>query len=107
VESRGRTYRKTWRWIQLAIELKATLPRVCTICNRYLDPDLHPNHKHAATVDHITELQDGGDPYDPSNLTLVCRSCNSSKGNRNQRRRRQDQFRAKARARELNPSRAW
>ena len=30
-------------------------------------------------VDHVTRLQDGGDPWDPSNLQTLCRSCHVSK----------------------------
>lgn len=110
-ESRGRTYRKTWRWIQLSQRIKRTRPLVCTYehCRypRTINPDLPWNHRLAATVDHIVELEDDGDPYDETNLTIVHRSCNSSKANRNQQRRRQDALRGKARTRELNPSRAW
>ena len=112
VESRGRAYRKTWRWIQLSRHIKATRPLVCTYehCRnpggRHLNPDLPWNHRWAATVDHIVELEDDGDPYDETNLTIVCRSCNSVKANANQKRRRQDTFRQRARARELT-SRTW
>ena len=32
------------------------------------------------TVDHVVPLAAGGAPLDPGNLTVLCRSCNSSKG---------------------------
>jgi 5-methylcytosine-specific restriction endonuclease McrA len=32
------------------------------------------------TVDHIQSLKQGGARLDPSNLRVLCRSCNSSKG---------------------------
>lgn len=106
-ESRGRAFRKTYRWQKLCRQMRATHPPVCCICNRYIDLTLPHNHRHAFTVDHIHEIEDGGDPFDPTNLQVVCRSCNSSKGNRNQRRRRQDRIRQQAAAREFNPSRSW
>jgi 5-methylcytosine-specific restriction endonuclease McrA len=106
-ESRGRQYRKTWRWQQLSRTMRTLLAPVCGICGRHIDLTLPHNHPRAWTLDHIIELEDNGDPFDASNLRPACRACNSSKGNKNQRRRRQEQFRQQARRRELNPSRAW
>ena len=37
----------------------------------------------ATHVDHIVDWQDGGPPYDPSNLRAACKSCNTAQ--RNQR----------------------
>jgi 5-methylcytosine-specific restriction endonuclease McrA len=112
-ESRGKSYRKTWKWIQLAQTIKATWPPVCTYedCKnpggRTIDLTLPPRHRWAHSVDHIVELEDGGDPFDLSNLTVLCRSCNSRKANARQKARRQARFRQRARAMELNPSRNW
>jgi 5-methylcytosine-specific restriction endonuclease McrA len=112
-ESRGRQYRKTWRWIQLSQRMRTVLPPVCTFedCRnpngRIIDLTLPHNHRWAWTLDHLVELQDGGDPYDPANLCVKCRACNSTKGRRNQVRLQQEGFRQRARARELNPSRTW
>jgi 5-methylcytosine-specific restriction endonuclease McrA len=52
----------------------------------------------ADTGDHIVELEDGGAPFDPSNVQAACRSCNTSKRNTALARR------AKQAA---NPSRDW
>ena len=35
----------------------------------------------AVSVDHIVELQDGGDPFALANLQAACVSCNTRKGN--------------------------
>lgn len=45
--------------------------------------------EHATEVDHIVELVNGGDAYDPLNLRAACKHCNSSAGAtlRNRRRR--------------------
>lgn len=34
----------------------------------------------ADQVDHIVELANGGDKYDPANLRAACTHCNSSRG---------------------------
>ena len=106
-ESRGRSFRKTWRWQKLSRAMRSVLVPVCGICGRDIDLTLPYNHPRAWTLDHIHELQDNGDPFDVTNLRPACRSCNSSKGNHNQRRRKQQRFREQASARELNPSRRW
>lgn len=36
------------------------------------------------TADHITAVDNGGDPFDPANGRCLCRSCNSRKGNRDE-----------------------
>jgi 5-methylcytosine-specific restriction endonuclease McrA len=106
-ESRGRSIRKTWRWQQLSRRMRTVLDPVCGICGQHIDLTLPYNHPRAWTLDHIVELQDDGDPYNEANLRPACRACNSSKGNKTQRRRQQEQFRVKAAAQELNPSRSW
>jgi 5-methylcytosine-specific restriction protein A len=40
--------------------------------------DAHPASD--LTADHIVPLAAGGAPFDPSNLAVLCRSCNSTKG---------------------------
>jgi 5-methylcytosine-specific restriction endonuclease McrA len=51
--------------------LKA-LPKFCVVCESTED----------LTLDHVIPLTKGGEGFDPANLTTLCRSCNSSKGNR-------------------------
>jgi hypothetical protein len=41
---------------------------------------LHGKRTKATQVDHIVELDRGGDPFDRSNLVPSCASCNSSRG---------------------------
>jgi 5-methylcytosine-specific restriction protein A len=51
----------------------------------------------ANTVDHIVELEDGGAPYDLSNLQACCRPCNTAKRNAH----------LAARARRVRQMREW
>lgn len=57
------------RWKNLSRRLRRQQP-FCSNCGTTTD----------LTVDHITPLADGGDPYDLDNLDVLCRSCNSAKG---------------------------
>lgn len=118
-ESRGRTFRKTWRWIQLSRQMRTVLPPWCTYpaCDcptgRTIDLTLPPRTRWSWTLDHRHELQDGGDPYDPANLTAAHWRCNARKGAARQAARKQETFRMRARTIEartlqcLNPSREW
>lgn len=36
----------------------------------------------ATAVDHVIELQDGGEPFAPENLVACCMPCNTAKRNR-------------------------
>lgn len=53
----------------------------CQICDRAVEPALHPNHTFAATLDHLIPRSHGGSD-DPENLRLAHRICNSARGNR-------------------------
>jgi 5-methylcytosine-specific restriction endonuclease McrA len=66
-----------WRAIRKRTRDQATH---CELCGCWLDH--HANHRTAnyPTVDHIRPLHAGGDPYDESNLRVICRSCNCSLG---------------------------
>jgi 5-methylcytosine-specific restriction enzyme A len=48
-----------------------------------------PRHGHRIFCDHITELKDGGAPFDPKNILLRCSSCHVLKTNRERARRYQ------------------
>jgi len=50
--------------------LLATDPS-CAVCGHNDPADLE--------LDHITEVADGGDPYDPDNQTLLCKPCHRAK----------------------------
>lgn len=53
----------------------------CSICGRQ---GLKPNsnvRRDLATIDHIIELQDGGDWKDPINFRVACWPCNSGRNN--------------------------
>jgi 5-methylcytosine-specific restriction endonuclease McrA len=57
----------------------------CGWCGQPIDYELTrraARHRLAGTADHITELWQGGDPYDPANLTPMHRACNATKSNK-------------------------
>ena len=98
--------RSTARWQRLTAHLIATRAPHCQapICasphGRWIDVTLDRlRHPWSVQVDHIIELEDGGEPYDPDNLALTHRSCNIGKGNK-ARAQRNKQPR-------LRPSRDW
>jgi 5-methylcytosine-specific restriction endonuclease McrA len=66
----GRAWRSTHRWQTLRRQVLAEQPH-CTTCHTTTD----------LTVDHITPVSRGGDPYDRANCRTLCRSCNSRRGN--------------------------
>lgn len=63
---------RRWKTIQKAMVREQPW---CSTCQA--DRDL--------TVDHITPLCHGGDPWDRGNLRVLCRTCNSRKGARERR----------------------
>lgn len=56
------------RWKNLSRRLRRLQP-FCNHCGTADD----------LTVDHIIELEDGGEPYALDNLQVLCRSCNTRK----------------------------
>lgn len=76
--------RHTWQWQQLAAAIKANTPQpwTCHLCRRPINPDLTGDHRWGPTVDHIQPISRGGPAYDPDNLALAHRWCNTSKHNR-------------------------
>ena len=98
-------WRSTARWQRLAAHVLATHPPVCTaptcLCPTGRDIDLELDrlrHPWSAQVDHVHEIQHGGDMWDETNLGPIHRHCNIVKGKRT---RTQD---AQPR---LRPSRNW
>ena len=75
--------RHTWQWQKLAATIKARtpLPWTCHICHRPINPNLTGDHRWGPTIDHIQPISRGGEPYDPHNLALAHRWCNTSKNN--------------------------
>jgi hypothetical protein len=57
---------------------RRTLIRVGRICERC-------GHDQNLDVHHITALKDGGAPYDPHNLRVLCRSCHRTADHDNRR----------------------
>lgn len=59
---------------------RATPGYTCPRCRRPINWDLTWPHHYSPSVDHITELQDGGPPLDPNNAWTMHLRCNASKG---------------------------
>ena len=56
------------RWGRLRIATLKEANWRCSVCNAY-----------AREVDHIVPLENGGPPYDPENLQVLCRDCHKAK----------------------------
>lgn len=65
----NRAWRSTARWRHLRALIVEAQPW-CTTCGSTTD----------LTVDHTTPVHHGGAIYDPINLQVLCRPCNSRKG---------------------------
>jgi len=72
------------KWKRLREKLITARMYQCEQC-RSVTPskDLH--------ADHIHELSDGGDPFNPDNIRFLCRKCHSSKTLRARHRRHADE----------------
>lgn len=55
---------RTDKWRKARRMILVEAQHTCALCGRYAD-----------TVDHITPLAHGGDPYDLDNLRALCKSC--------------------------------
>lgn len=68
----------------LTKDLRASIYRrdrgTCCYCGCELHVGAHNSDPQAASIDHITARDNGGDLCNPKNLVAVCASCNSSKG---------------------------
>lgn len=71
---------RTPRWRALSASILAE--------HRRTNGDWCPGYQREAhmtsdlTVDHIVAMRNGGAPYDRTNLTVLCRSCNGRKAGR-------------------------
>jgi len=55
---------------------------ICQLCGEPVDPNLHPNHRYGATLDHIVCQSWTNEPdHSPANLRLSHRTCNSRRRN--------------------------
>ena len=61
---------RRWAAARRAVFRRAGLSPRCAECGRFSD---------RLEVDHVVALADSGQPYDPSNLQLLCRSCHIAK----------------------------
>lgn len=76
----GATGRSDARWLKLAARLRAEMAPICHRCGGDIDLTLDRNDRMSWTLDHITPLAYGGDPYDVGNLRPSHRSCNARGG---------------------------
>jgi len=67
----GSSVYNTEKWKTLSVKIRRKHP-YCFICSKK-DVKLY--------VDHIIELSDGGQPYELSNLQVLCASCHTTKTN--------------------------
>lgn len=81
------------RWWNAQAEVWSRPGSLCGRCGEFVDqaryndpnsPEYNPNHPMARSVGHIVDLQFGGAPYDPANLQLEHRRCNSKAGRASQ-----------------------
>jgi len=68
-----------WRQAQQAVFDTETH---CWLCGQPVDTRLHPRHPRARSVDHLQQLQHGGDPHARTNLRLAHLGENSARSNR-------------------------
>lgn len=73
----GAIGRSDAQWIRLSQRLRAEMEPVCHRCGDEIDLTLHHRDRMSWTLDHLTPMAEGGDPYDPGNLKPAHRSCNS------------------------------
>lgn len=71
---------------------------VCAAPSREIIFGLRPRHPLGPSLDHIIELQYGGEPYDPHNLRPAHLGCNVRKSNRLRKEQREGLLRLPRRA---------
>lgn len=76
----GKNIYKTTRWLNLRKHYVLLQP-LCEHCLKY---DIITEGK---IVDHIIELEDGGEPFDINNLQHLCHSCHNTKTGQEARKR--------------------
>lgn len=84
--AQGRKIYNSKQWIDLRKWYRANEP-LCRSCLERGEDEA------ASDLDHIVPLDEGGDPYDKSNLQPLCRQCHREKTAEENRRRRFRQFR--------------
>jgi len=68
----GKNIYKSSRWVKLRAA-KIALNPLCEHCERY--GIIKPGN----TIDHIIEVEDGGEVWEMSNLATLCHSCHNTK----------------------------
>lgn len=76
----GKNIYKTTQWRNLRAQYVAFQP----LCEHCLAFDII---KPGKIVDHIIELEDGGQPFEKSNLQHLCHSCHNTKTGREKKKR--------------------
>lgn len=69
------------RWYKLCAQVyEETVPRMCYFCGQYVDYSVPARTPWSKSVHHVTDLADGGEPFDPENVALAHYGCNSKAG---------------------------
>lgn len=87
-----RRYKRLAAWVYRAYD-------VCCICGGPVDKTLRFPDPKSRSLEHLTPIADGGDPYDPANAALAHLGCNSRKGQAMQHRGQRSSL--------GTPSRSW
>lgn len=83
----GHDIYKSHRWLVLMGKLKRERGAKCQQCGTAEGP-IHG--------DHIRELRDGGQPFEPANIQLLCISCHTLKTHGERKRRERDDWLARS-----------
>ncbi len=70
---------RQWRKVRAQVLSEES---ICYLCGKPIDHEAPPRSPRSPSVDHVTPLYDGGDPYDRGNLLAVHYGCNSGKQHR-------------------------
>lgn len=80
-DEKGRNIYSTYRWKKLRKQ-KVTLNPICEHCEE------HGIAKSVEEVDHIIEIEDGGEIWDINNLQSLCKQCHINKTNKSKANRK-------------------
>lgn len=75
--------RNSRQWRDRTRPAKLDKNPLCEVCFKHKPPKVKP----ATQVDHITPLEEGGEPFDESNLQSLCNRCHSIKSAEESRQR--------------------
>jgi len=71
--------RQTHAWQVFRASVIADCDGICSWCGHPIDLSLSGRHRYGPSVDHIVELEDGGQLLDRANAQVLHAVCNSQK----------------------------